>query len=120
MYFEPIQKNKDGEILNYTISNLEAMLQSEDSEERAAVANLGYALDRLVYDENPYVRAAVAEAAGKLGRDDLLEKLLDDESYLVRTAVAEQGYGLDKLVNDRDEGVRCTAREALEELQVKQ
>ena len=98
MYFEPIQKNKDGEILNYTISNLEAMLQSEDSEERAAVANLGYALDKLVDDENEDVRAEVARQAGKFGRTDLLEKL----------------------ANDGDERVHYTVKTALKKLQAKQ
>ena len=66
-------------------------------------------LEILLYDENPFVRKAVAEEGYGLN------KLINDEIYFVREAVARQGYGLDILVNDEDPEVREIARKVLNE-----
>lgn len=67
----------------------------------------GYALDKLINDKSPRVRAYVA------GWGYGLDKLIDDESPLVRMAVVEQRYGLDKLQYDEDKYVRSAARDFL-------
>ncbi len=67
---------------------------------RAAVAEVGYALDILINDENELVREQVARWKYRL------DILVNDPSPYVRAAVADQGYGLEKLANDENEMVR--------------
>ena len=98
------------ETKEYTQKQLEEMANDYNSyyneKNRVKAAEQGYALEKLVDDESVWVREEVAKAAGKLGREDLLDKLVNDESYCVREAVAEQGYGLDRLVDDEHYWVR--------------
>lgn len=72
---------------------------------RCDVASRGVELDKLVGDEDEYVRADVA----KQGRIQDLEILVNDPYRIVRLAVAKQGYGLAQLVNDSEEDVRQQA-----------
>ena len=44
-----------------------------------------------------------------------MDKLVNDENWFVRATVADQGYRLEKLINDKNEHVRKTAREKLNE-----
>ena len=96
---------------NYTVGELEEMVSSEDWHDRYEAARQGYALEKLVNDENDCVRRRVAKNAGELGREDLLDKLVDDEQYIVREAVARHGYALDRLVDDEDYWVRMAVAE---------
>ena len=57
-------------------------------------------LDKLINDEEIFVRGSVAEQGYGL------DKRINDESGFVRACVARQGYGLDKLVDDEDSYVR--------------
>ena len=59
-------------------------------EVREAVAQNGYALDKLVNDKDYYVRKAVAKQGYGL------EKLVNDESWIVRAAALEELSKLDK------------------------
>ena len=68
---------------NYTVGELEKMVNSEDWHDRIAVVRQGCALDKLVDDENEHVRAAVAESAKEFKREDLLDKLINDKSINV-------------------------------------
>ena len=86
------------EIHQYFIDNQESLLYKFWY--RKALAGQGLCLDKLVNDENLYVRIAVA----KQGYD--LETLIHDKDPWVRVAVAEQGYGLETLINDENWRVR--------------
>ena len=63
---------------------LDRLVNDEDWHVRKAVAYQGYGLDRLINDENNEVREEVAFKAGRLGRKDILEKLVNDEDFNVR------------------------------------
>ncbi len=78
-----------------TNPKLDKLADSDNWEDRARVAEQGYALDKLINDEDYRVRRVVAEKGYGL------DKLVNDTAYEVRAAVARQGYGLDKLVNDK-------------------
>ena len=79
---------------------LDKLINNENWYVREAVAKQGYGLNILVNDKNYCVRAAVA----KQGYD--LETLIHDKDPWVRVAVAKQDYGLDILVNDKNWRVR--------------
>ena len=79
---------------------LDKLINDEDLWVRVAVAEQGYGLDILIYDKDWYVRAAVA------GQGYGLDILIHDENWRVRGAVAEQGYGLDILIHDKNWCVR--------------
>lgn len=118
------QKNQDDPNLKLDkiINKYDKLAYSKDLWVRRAVANQGYALDKLVNDESPAIRRAVAEqgygldilindkspdvraAVAKQGYG--LDILINDKYFNVREAVAEQGYGLDKLINDKHYMVR--------------
>lgn len=68
---------------------------------RLTAAKLGYKLDELCYDKNPYVRIECVKQKYRLS------KFVNDESKLVRIAVADQGFGLDKLIEDDAPEVRA-------------
>lgn len=105
-----------------TDPKLDKLVDSDNWEDRARVAEQGYALDKLINDEDYFVRRAVAKYGYGLDKliDDEdsdvrvavarqgygLDKLIKDENWLVRVAVARQRYGLDKLVNDKESSVR--------------
>ena len=80
---------------------LDKLVNDEDSFVRKAVTRQGYGLDKLVNDEDGSIRAAVAEQSYGL------DILVNDEDWGVRLAVVRKGYGLDKLVNDKDPKVRA-------------
>ena len=82
---------------------LEKLINDEEDYVREAVAKQGYGLEKLVNDEDYFVRTAVAKQGYGL------EQLINDENWCVRIAVAEQGYGLEKLINDDDFRVREVA-----------
>ena len=67
-------------------------------------------LDKLINNEDPYVRLAVVEQGFGL------EILINDEDWHVRKAVAEQGFGLEKLVNDEDWHVVDAVKDKLIEM----
>ncbi len=79
---------------------LDKLINDEDLWVRVAVAEQGYGLDILIHDKDWYVRAAVA------GQGYGLDILIHDENWRVRGAVAEQGYGLDILIHDKNWCVR--------------
>ena len=105
-----------------TDPKLDKLVDSDNWEDRAKVAEQGYALDKLINDEDYFVRRAVAKQGYGLDKlvDDedsdvrvavvrqgyRLDKLIKDENWLVRVAVACKGYGLDKLINDKNSSVR--------------
>lgn len=93
--------------LEWIANNLAIWRKSNDWMDKQRVAWYGQSsdLDRLVKDENPYVRAAVADRK----RDCDLDILVDDPETNVRACVASQGRGkdLDKLVRDSSARVRA-------------
>lgn len=83
--------------------DLEVM--STNSNNRKAVAEEGYGLDKLIYDYHEQVRCAVADHGYGL------DILINDKDWGVRATVAEQGYGLDVLIHDETFYVRATVAE---------
>ena len=78
-----------------------------DPRVRAAVADIGYQLDKL-YDARSWrIRAAVAAQGYRL------DLLVDDPDGNVREAVARRGFGLDKLLHDSDIFVKEAALSCL-------
>ena len=73
---------------------LDKLVNDEDWYVRRAVAKQGYGLDILINDEDWRVREVVAKQGYGL------DILINDPDPDVRLAVAKQGYGLDKLIND--------------------
>ena len=71
-------KYPDYEFLYGAFKDTDALVDSENVEDRIRMAKWGYGLDKLV----------------------------NDNSRKVRATVAEQGYGLDKLINDKYSEVR--------------
>lgn len=102
---------------------------TDDDELRAAVAEQGYGLDKLVHDDAVIVRDAVAKQG--YGLDILiddnnrdvrmtvahqcygLDKLINDDYWGVRAEIANRGYGLDKLIHDEEPKARLLAYDAL-------
>ena len=98
------------EFKNYgTDPEMDMLVDSNNWEERREAAEQGYALDKLVNDDDGMVREAVA----RQGRPQDLDVLINDKDRYVREAVAEQGrpQDLDVLVNDESGGVRCAVAE---------
>lgn len=83
-----------------------------DEDIRQNVAEYGYGLNKLLYDDSEYVRREVAKHGYNL------DILVNDYDYIVRKAVAEQGYGLDKLVYDKDYRVRLAVAKQNYELSI--
>ena len=82
---------------------LDKLVNDENSYVRIAVARQGYGLETLIHDKDPWVRVAVVKQ--KYG----LDILIHDLSPEIRMAVACQGYGLNILANDENMFVRMTA-----------
>ena len=80
---------------------LDKLVNDENLYVRIAVAKQGYDLETLIHDEDPWVRAAIAQQ----GYD--LKTLINDENPYVRMEVAKQGYGLDILIHDENYCVRA-------------
>ena len=98
--------------------NIDEWLNSDDWDKRCVVARQGYRLDKLVNDENEWVRTAVYDYLNehnyksifdwaKDNNVDLdIDEWLNSDNWTKRYAVAKQGYGLNKLVNDENSDVR--------------
>ncbi len=93
------------EINDYFKKNWKSLVKSYSYDIRKTIAEQGYGLDILVYDEDWKVRRAVAEQGYGL------DILINDEDWKVRRAVADQGYGLDELIHDEDWTVRRAVAE---------
>ena len=91
------------EIHQYFADNQESLLQKFWYCKKA-LADQELCLDKLIYDKDPDVRAAVAR------RGYGLHILIHDKDPLVRMVVAEQCYRLDTLVDDENQYVRDVAR----------
>lgn len=118
------------EINEYFKTNQRSLIGNEYPDVRLAVAEQGYGLDILVYDECWMVRRAVAEQGYGLdvlindkdwrvrmevaGQGYGLDILIHDEIDLVRYIVAKQGYGPDVLIHDDNYNVRETAKTMLD------
>lgn len=81
---------------------LSVLINDPEEQVRVAVAQRGFGLDRLMYDERVWVRVTVAEQGYGL------EQLACDKDPYVRNAVARQGAMLHQLINDPDENVRAS------------
>lgn len=82
------------------VNILENLVNSKHLSDRLAVAQQGYGLDRLVFDDAFQVRAACA--AQGYGQHILVK----DPEPMVRKTLAENGFCLDVLVHDPVVGVR--------------
>ena len=96
--------------INEVTPDYEAMVHSPWSHDRYLAARHGYGLDKLVDDDEEYVRFGVAE------RGYGLDKLVNDPDEKIRYEVARQGYGLMKLIFDKDPYVKQIAKRKLKEL----
>lgn len=97
------QSNNDSEVKKLH-DILDKLVNDENPGVRCAVAKQGYGLDILINDSDWCVRREVAKQGYGL------DKLINDSNWYVRVAVAKQGYGLDVLINDVDPDVRNIAK----------
>lgn len=86
---------------------LDKLINDEEIFVRGSVAKQGYGLDILIDDNNRDVRMTVAHQGYGL------DKLINDDYWGVRAEIANQGYGLDKLIHDEEPKVRLLAYDAL-------
>lgn len=84
-----------------------ALVDSKSDRVRYDAVSMGFGLDKLVYDENLWVRTQIA----KMGYG--LDLLVKDNHWLVQEYVAQQGYGLDKLIGEDDVDVRNAVKKYL-------
>lgn len=82
---------------------IDKLIKDEDGYVRSKLAEEGIALNIFINDEDEDVRAEVAHQGYGL------EILVNDTSWMVRQAVAQQGYGLETLINDTS----CIVRSAV-------
>lgn len=107
--------------------HLDVFIDDEDALVRETIAKYGYGLDKLINDENKWVRLIAQEQLKELKpveEDKLFNLEFEDKielikqgkyldifikagNPLVRLAIAEQGYKLDVLINDKSEYVRA-------------
>ena len=126
MSFEQLANSESADLrwlaVIHVIKILDKLADDPSLEVRQAVAKQGYALDKLMNDENKWVRAAVVDGAIAAKRADLLDKLANDETWEVRDAVANSADKagredlLEKLANDEHKFVRITAVKEAEKI----
>lgn len=90
-----VRELTEKEISDYFKQNQQWMLKSTDWEIRRALADQGYGLDILVYDDDFRVRTAVARQGYRL------DILLRDVDWEVRQAAAEQERRMDMLSHNK-------------------
>lgn len=76
-----IGRNIDDDFLYGSFSDTDALVDSENVEDRIRMAKMGYGVDKLVHDPDPRVRVEVAKGGY------FTQELLQDPSPEVRDAV---------------------------------
>ena len=130
--YEYVKEHNYKSVFNWAKENnididIDEWINSNDWYKRYEVAEQGYGLNKLIYDEHRYVRCAVYDYLKEhnyksvldWAKDnnvdvDLDEWLNSDDQYK-RGQVAKYGYRLDKLINDKDSDIREVANDYLRE-----